>query len=563
MKRLLNIFLALSLLATLLCPMTAYATDGNMDGSGGSMGDGTNQGYWNPGMDGIRVTVVRSDSHEPVTIPVDFTNKEPSILVHFGKVPKVSYIGGTRLNPSPNAYGYVNPSKSLPEIISTSGAGNNIAAIKSYFTDELIIQYIAAQTGMDYDTLIDGQFKILIEPVAYFKYNGLMMAMTAHEAALYDQQTDGKLRYWMGTMTHQNLPLAIFLETPDLGFPAWDGARSGKRTNEEIKSSLGLGVVRFKELTEPPEVTTYDYTYRTNTEVITSVTVSGGQSDPDSPTRVSFQIGGRTYNVGNVYYPDGDSQLAWVRWTTPAEPQQMTIHVTVSGSGSAQGVINVNIVDLDQNPPPNPVADDRNDSYIRPSSTPVNEHRTSANWGVWRPWWYAHIVYHSDGAGGSYPCDHGWWEFDYERYSASLEATMKVKPDDMSPTATATTIKSGYGINQTVTAQVRTNQSSATTEPQNAVSCFPEFSYQTHWRLLERTSTGSTSKFEFKKNEYSTYRNRTHFTPIWMPDGAYRVYTWAMDCWTPGGMLAMNLTDSITIHGNLWDDWHIAPVKPR
>lgn len=140
---------------------------------------------------------------------------------------------------------------------------------------------------------------------------------------------------------------------------------------------------------------------------------------------------------------------------------------------------------------------------------------------------------------------------------------MKLKPDDMSPTATASTMKSGYGVNQTVTAQVRTNQSSATTDPQNAVSYFPEFSYQTYWRLLERTSTGHTSKFEFKENEYSTYRNRTHFTPIWYPDGTYRVYTWTMDCWTPAGMLAMNLTDSITIRGNLWDDWHIAPVKPH
>ena len=52
-----------------------------------------------------------------------------------------------------------------------------------------------------------------------------------------------------------------------------------------------------------------------------SITVSGGQSDPDNPTTVSFSIGGRTYNVGNVYYPDGDSQLAWVKWTTPATEQ--------------------------------------------------------------------------------------------------------------------------------------------------------------------------------------------------------------------------------------------------
>jgi hypothetical protein len=42
------------------------------------------------------------------------------------------------------------------------------------------------------------------------------------------------------------------------------------------------------------------------------VTVSGGQADPDHPVTVRFTIGGRTYTVNNVYYPDGDSQLVSV-----------------------------------------------------------------------------------------------------------------------------------------------------------------------------------------------------------------------------------------------------------
>ena len=68
---------------------------------------------------------------------------------------------------------------------------------------------------------------------------------------------------------------------------------------------------------------------------------------------------------------------------------------------------------------------------------------------------------------------------------------------------------------------------------------------------------------EFKKNGYSTYERRTHFTPIWYPDGSYTPYTWLLDCWTPAGMLSMNLNDSIIIDGNLWSDWHIAPQKPE
>ena len=159
--------------------------------------------------------------------------------------------------------------------------------------------------------------------------------------------------------------------------------------------------------------------------VITAIRVSGGQSDPDRPTRVSFNIGGRTYNVGNVYYPEGDSQLAWVKWKTPDTEQTLTIHVTVSGPGStAKTTLNVKIVDLDKNSPPNPVADDRNDSY-RIAAVPNRAIKSTANWSVWRPWWQEYWVWHGDDEDG-YWCDHGWWEFDMDRYSASLTAAMRV-----------------------------------------------------------------------------------------------------------------------------------------
>ena len=114
-------------------------------------------------------------------------------------------------------------------------------------------------------------------------------------------------------------------------------------------------------------------------------------------------------------------------------------------------------------------------------------------------------------------------------------------------------MKSGYGINEKVTASISGNGEH--TELQNAVAYFPEFYYNTYWRLLEKTG----GALEFRKNKYSTYNNRTHFSPIWYPDGNYKVYTWAIDCWTPAGMLSANLTDSLTIKGNVFDDWHVSP----
>jgi len=548
---------------SLMMPITVFAVgDGNIDSGGGGMGDGTSTDKWSPGYDGVRVTVVRASDHAVVTTPIDFTNKSPTnVRLHFGKVSKLSYNGGRAISPSGQSYTFVNPAQEMPRIVSTNGS-SNIEAIKKYFCSEYTIKRVAEITGMNYEILIGGDYKLLLEPMAYYTFQSVMIATTATEAAMYDEQLSGLLRSKMVSLSHKNLPLAMFLEVGDLGYPAWSGSTTKAASNADIKSSLGLGIVRFTEQPEPPIISAYDYEYRVNTEVITSVMISGGQSDPDRPTRVSFIIDGRTYNVGNVYYPSGDSQLAWVKWTTPDTEQDMIIDVIVNGPGSTtRSIINAKIVDLDKNPPPNPVADDRNDSFAY-SSVPNRVAKTNANWSIWSPWWRAYWVWHSTGEDSGYWCDHGWWEFDLDQYTARLLGDMSIKNDSKNPTASGSVFKSGYGINQTVTGNVSTNQSSAITYAQNAVSYFPEFRYETYWRLLERISSGSNARFEFKKNNYSTYKNRTHFTPIWMPDGSYTVNTWLIDAWTPDGMLSMNLTDTLTIKGNLWQDWHIAPLNP-
>lgn len=513
------------------------------------------------------MSVISTSDNKVVGTPVDLTNKRPSdIRLHFGKVSKMSYTSGTGIGISGSTYQCIRPAQRLPKIISSQSLGPaSIEEIKRYFTDEQVVRGIAGYAGLDFDVLISGEYRIMIEPIAYVTLQGVRVAMTATEAVLYDEVAGGVVRSWMPTVAFQNLPLAMFLETPDLGYPAWGGPTSGIRSHQEIKTSLGLGIVRFNgELPKPaPEVETFDYEYRTNTEVITSIRVDGGQSDPDHPVSVTFKIKGRSYRVDNVYYPEGGSQLAWVRWTTPSTAHTMEIPVTVRGGGHTdRGTIRVKVVDLDKNPPPNPVADDRNDSYRRPA-VPSKRQSTSADWSIWRPYWYSYWVWHSgDDDDDGYWCDHGWWKFNIDRYYANLNATMRIQPDDKSPTARGKTLKSGYGFNEYVNSTVSTSQSSAVTGAQNAVTYFPEFQYKDYWRLLERMSGGFHSEFEFKKNQYSTFKRRTHFTPIWMPDGRYTPYTWLIDAWTPAGMLSLNLTDNLTIKGNLWTDWHIAPQRP-
>lgn len=508
-----------------------------------------------------------------VSASVDLTNKHPDdIVVQFGKVCKNAYRNGATLTVRTNAYSYINPAQSLPQIINTSSGGANLAAIRGYFTDEQVIRAVAGYVGMDFRTLTNGEYKLLIEPIAYVTFEGTRTAFTATEAAKYNQLRGGMLRRKMPSLTHKNLPLALFLEIPDLGYPAWRGSKTQKVSDEDIISSLGLGIVRFTEITTP-EVIAADYEYRVDTDVVTAVTVNGGQSDPDHPVSVSFSMPGRTYTVTNVYYPEGGQQLVWVKWHTPSTEQVVTISVSVSGGGvPGRGTITANIVDLDKNPPPNPVADDRNDSYSAGNAVlPSNPQKTSAAWSVWRPWWRENWVWHPESHSDSCAedCgeehghweDEGWWAFDLDQYSASLSGSITLKPDEKSPTATESTMKSGYGVNILVKSHASASEVSATTPPQTAVSYFPEFYYKTYWRLLDRTKNGYGAEFEFQENHYSTYNRRTHFSPIWMPDGTYKVYTYLFDCWTPDGMLCMELTDSVQIAGDLWDDWHIAPQK--
>jgi hypothetical protein len=569
------IFFIILMVITSIFPLNVLANgDGNFDGGGGGMGSGTSQNFWSPGNDGVRVTIIRDSDNTPVIAPIDFASRtQPDTLVHFGKISKIQYANGAVLTPKMNGYTYHNPANPMPRIISSDG-NVNIDAIKRYFCSEYAVKLIADITGINFDTLINGEYKILVEPIAYMTFQGVKMGMTAHEAALYDEQLSGGLRSKMLSLSHKNLPLAMFLEKPDLGFPAWSGPSNQSVTNAQIKSSLGLGIVSFRETEEIPEISSHDYEYRCDTDVITAVTVTTGRRrTPDNPITVEFRVNGRTYTVNNIYIPEGESQLVWFKWRTPTTPQTVKIDVSVSGASLSKSTITANIVDLNEKVPPNPTANDRNEGFKIPA-IPNKPQKTTATWGEWDCYWEPKWEWESDwdwyddGEGGGYWEDNGsWvdngdWKYEWISYSANLSSTIKIKPDNKVPTATSTSIKSGYGINMDVSTNFNSNApSSHITGAQNVLSYYPEFHYQDYLRLLERTTGGYSAKFQLKSNKYSTYNQRVHFTPVWFPDGKYTVYAEVIDAWTPDGMLSVNLTDEITIRGSLYDDWHIGPKK--
>lgn len=551
MRKAIPSILLLALVLLLSCPILAYADgQGNMDGGGSGMGQGTAQNFWSPGNDGVRITVVHAETGEAAAPPEDFSNKTFSKpIIHFEKRSKLDYRAVAALTPATGNYPYHIPAAIIPYIMTSNSHPANIQAIRQYFCSEFAARLVSDATGVEYDLLISGDYKLVIEPICYFTYQGSFYAMTATEAALYNQLTGGALVSRLPNVIQRNLPLAIFLETADLGFPAWTGPTNERIPDEQIIAALGIGIVSYREL-PAPEIEAPDVVYRVDTDVITSITLNSRRRlTPNSPGKVTFYIGDRTYRVSNIVMPSYSTQVVWVKWHTPSTPQDIKIRVTASSGSTSETVFTARIESLDENPPPDPQATDTNPRFTMPS-LPRNPQKTSASWSVWYAYWVPD--YCDEGH------DHGDWEYDANYYYASLDGDMELWPDDIVPTASGKLMKSGYGVKETARARLSTNApSSHYTTAQTGVSYFSEFKYETYWRLLSRRQSGLNSTFQFQANSYSTYNRNVHFSPVWYPDHSdYTVYTRIIDAWTPAGMLSVNVNDSVEIDKSLFDDWY-------
>ncbi|WP_446661671.1 hypothetical protein, partial [Clostridioides difficile] len=72
-----------------------------------------------------------------MSTPIDFTNRNINVKVHFGKVSKISYREGKTLNLDSGKYNYINPKNKLPVIISSKTYGkSDIKKIKEYFCND-------------------------------------------------------------------------------------------------------------------------------------------------------------------------------------------------------------------------------------------------------------------------------------------------------------------------------------------------------------------------------------------------------------------------------------------
>ncbi|MCC0666155.1 hypothetical protein [Clostridioides sp. ZZV15-6597] len=597
-KKLLIVFLCISL----FIPIFVFGDgSGNLDGGGGSTGSGGDKkNYWTAGDEGVRITIVDDKTQKPVSTSIDFTNRSINVKVHFGKVSKISYREGKALNIDSGKYNYINPKNKLPVIISSKTYGkSDIKKIKEYFCNDWTQRMIAKETNFDYEKMQNGEYKLLLEPVAYFTFNGNKMAMTATEAALYNKKLGGnKLRNKFASISHKNLPLAMFLEKDDLGFKAWKGIsdtdKAKAKDDATIIKMLGIGIVYFNneptkddEVTIPPvepstpeekpSIDGKEYEYHTDTDVISSVKIKGSNRSPDNPVTVKFKIKNQTYNMNNIYLPEeGGEQYAWVKWHTPKTPEKIIIEVSSNATTDKAKII-ANVVELEEKTPPDPTARDLATKDVIDIKTgkfempklPKNEETKTLEWGKWDCNWKAVWVYYSDGDGGGEWVDEGYWVWKWIPYSATINATMNTVPDRLCPTEIKTKngyeMKSGYGIETIVNSNVSYNApEDSVTGGQNVIMKFPEFHYKKYNRILQRKmETDYKSSFIFKNNKYCPYKYPVHFTPLWyLNDLKYTTYATVTDSWTPAGKLSTNIfSDKITIKGNLYQDYHFGPVK--
>ena len=305
--------------------------------------------------------------------------------------------------------------------------------------------------------------------------------------------------------------------------------------------------------------------YLTNEDVITSVYVSDNSETPILPgdaAVVSFTVRGPDGSVCTsqskaAVCPDGNNNLLWFRWHTPATPGSYTMTASISASGVAgrsgwTDTLTWNIKVPAENAPPQTKLTDTRPSWFSIQAPNPCGYSSALSWRDW--------IYNGS--------------FVRRTYTATLNAVLSVAPtktaDGSNRIVTATknssgewVMKSGYGISENVTSGVSLTSSTGSsidggsaTAAQLTEGRYPEFDYYYagYFRLFDSAGNGG---FQLKTNPYSQYGFRTHYIPVWFPNGTYMALATASQAWTPAGMLGRDATGTVQIQGALPNDWYV------
>ena len=295
--------------------------------------------------------------------------------------------------------------------------------------------------------------------------------------------------------------------------------------------------------------------YREGTEVITSFWLKNRYTDDYAPSAnisVKFNVykGSsliKTYTKTQAIVPGTDNNLLYFKWTVP------------TGLNSADVKITGEIIDAGVSY--NKVSANYSTTPKVTSVTPDTQFEKKAPSGFTIPT-----------LGSRYGTGVEWWEWSYSGgnfVKKQYKVTHENYTGTITPANTATATKqgsiwnmnSGYGFTLSLNNGVKSAFSGFTTAPaasytlpQTGVAYFPEYKYATDYGKY--TSLVLTSgKWTFPTN--GSY-GKVHFTPLWYPDGDYKVRVKLSDLWTPAGMIYNHFdTNYIRIKDSAYDDWYV------
>ena len=417
-----------------------------------------------------------------------------------------------------------------------------------------------------------------------------MYAFTPSEMALYDLQNNnffskydkkensrGKLYYGFAS--------EYALTAKEYYWDKVDVDTSKAVSNADIMNGLGVITLHYDGNARNAsgsynDTISFDseYAYASDIDVYTTVYVS---SDADrtriNPIKVSF-VGNGWSKTTTVEAPANIETIAYVKWHTPSSSTVEDIKVYIDGSYAY--TIPASITNVSANASPDTHADDKKPRGFKNQS--VRESGTqSVTWKEWKsvyiPNWYYQTTYVMGDDGEL--VDAGYWVGKLSFYEKGTDGSLAIddlgntnKPYVKTYTVSATTnvtmnpdkdlfdntnnMKSGYGVNISVSQLI--TGSGVHTNAQTVYAEWPEFMYKTYKDVLEYTENET---YELPVNKYDIGNGRTHFTPIWYPDGEYVVKITSDDIWTPAGKIRTVSSDNITVNGNLWNDWTV--VKSR
>ena len=325
--------------------------------------------------------------------------------------------------------------------------------------------------------------------------------------------------------------------------------RESNEDNNTGRSAIGVQII----LPDLEIIATNACDWNSLMDVVVTATVRNNTPKAVPTVPVRLIVGNETYEE-HICVPGSAENLAVFRITVPDVTGTMNISFVVDPDNEIEEMSESNN-DLSHSvevaPLPNGTVLDPDDPDLQ-------------------------AIYESSGLSGMPELDqsisHSWQEYRYENgsyvlhdYHAKLEMTVNLSPDArVVYEEIPDVIESGFGVSIAVKTTLSTNYDHAEklVGVQRVWCWSPESGYGELSGYSDvydnlQTSEGERGdkviRWQYKVNPYSETDSRLHYTPLWFPDGSYRVQAQGFQAWSPAGEMYVTESDAVTIDGDMYD----------